>query len=175
MSPTEPVREPVLALFKRHRARPGSPFDEEHFLDFLLANSKQVGAVKNSFRGLRRFNAFIDATQLEFVVFFSIKDREANYSLNAFVKRVEFLTTSKRSSLTSLRNYARYPFGWHVVILFDVVAIGVCWTVARHSQTVALILALVALLVNAALARLFLYEQAYVRRITNLLRVDAPR
>jgi hypothetical protein len=89
-------REKVVALFERHRATPGTPDEADHFLDILLAKPRRKRATYNSFRGLRRFNAFIDEVQLEFGICFSLKDREANYSLDRFVERVVTLERSRR-------------------------------------------------------------------------------
>lgn len=98
------TRKKVLSLFEAHRETPGAPFDESHFLDYLLANPRQNRAVNNSFKGLRRLNAFRDRLQYEFEIFFSVKDREANYSLDRFVERVEELKNNPASSLASLRS-----------------------------------------------------------------------
>lgn len=97
------TRQRVLDLFEAHREKPGAPYEERHFLDFLLAEPRQNRAVYNSFKGLRRFNAFLDQLQYEFAVFFSSKDRDANYSLDRFVKRVAELRSKPASSLASLR------------------------------------------------------------------------
>src|SRR5688572_14968620 len=125
MASPQPLRARVVELFESHRERPGTPFDATHFLDFLLAEPKGKGAVRNSFGGLRRFNAFIDAVQLEFAVYFSIKDRESNHSVDGFAARVEELMASPASSLASLRNQVQRGFGvqvWGVanVVLFPV-------------------------------------------------------
>jgi hypothetical protein len=82
------IRSRILELFEEYRAVPGAPFDESHFLDFLLAEPKKREAVRNSFRGLRRFNAFIERVQYEFAICFSLADVEANYSLEKFAERV---------------------------------------------------------------------------------------
>jgi hypothetical protein len=103
-TPVSDVKEKTIALFELHRETPGLPFDAEHFLDFLLADPKADRAVYNSFSGLRRFNTFIDALQLECAVCFSERDRDANYSLDEFVARVEQLQRSPRGSLASLGN-----------------------------------------------------------------------
>jgi hypothetical protein len=101
------VRTQILALFEKHRATPGATFDAEHFLDYLLPNPSAKGAYRNSFRGLRRFNAFVDAVQLECAVCLSQDDREKNYSVDRFVARLEQLQRSPRGSLASLRNQMR--------------------------------------------------------------------
>jgi len=84
-------RDRILAIFERHRATPGTAFPEERFLNHLMADPKGPEAVRNSFSGLRRFNAFIDEVQLEFGVCFSMKDLEASYSLPRFEARVREL------------------------------------------------------------------------------------
>lgn len=96
------IHEKVLQLFESHREAPGAPYDERHFLDFLLADGANRG-VYNSFKGLRRFNAFWDEVQYEYAIYFSIKDRDANYSLERFVQRIEELIEKPNSSLAALR------------------------------------------------------------------------
>ncbi len=73
------ARTRIIQLFEKHRAAPGAPYDEGHFLDFLLRDPKKERAVYNSFSGLRRFNAFLDEVQYELGVCFSLDDRDANY------------------------------------------------------------------------------------------------
>jgi hypothetical protein len=102
-----PDRAAVPVLFERHRKTPGAPFDESHFVDYLLAQPKQSRAVYNSFSGLRRYKAFVDEVLLKFSICLSIQDRDANYSLEAFVKRLIALQHSRRSSLASLHNQQR--------------------------------------------------------------------
>lgn len=111
------VKEKVLALFEKHRALPGAPYDAEHFLDFLLPGPVTDRAVYDSFRGLKRLNAFWDELQLELAVCFSVKDRDANYSLERFVARVEELQQSRRSSLASLNNQSKMPVEGFVVVV----------------------------------------------------------
>ena len=60
------TRENIFAIFERHHAIPGATFDESHFMDFLMANPERKGAIRNSFTGLRRFNAFIDEIQYKY-------------------------------------------------------------------------------------------------------------
>jgi hypothetical protein len=119
--PAAGIRETVLRLFEQHRATPGAPYAAEHFLDHLLANPARKRAVYDSFRGLRRFNAFLDAVQYEFAVCFSLKDREANYSLDAFVHRVMELQQSRRGSLMSLDRQAAAGAGSQVLVVANLV------------------------------------------------------
>ena len=113
MTPGETkTRDRVVELFEKHRATPGAPYEGDHFLDFLLAEPKGKRAVYNSFRGLRRFNAFLDEVQYEFAVCFSLEDRETSYPLEKFVARVLELQESHRGSLKSLDHQARAGAGW---------------------------------------------------------------
>lgn len=101
------ARKKIIELFEKHRATPGAPCDEAHFLDFLLAKPKSKRAVYNSFGGPRRFNAFVDDVQYEFAVCLSMKDRNENYPLAKFVSRVLELQKSRCGSLKSLDNQVK--------------------------------------------------------------------
>lgn len=116
-------REKILELFEKHRAAPGSSFDESNFLDYLLSNPTSKRAVYNSFRGLRRFNSFLEEVQSEFSICFSLKDREANYALSKFIERVAELREEPNSSLASLRNQIKAGPGWHVLYLLNFILI----------------------------------------------------
>jgi hypothetical protein len=74
------LRDRVVAIFEKHRIAPETPYEKDHVLDFLLPHREKTSALYDSFRGLRRFNAFIDEIQDEFAICFSMKDRDANYS-----------------------------------------------------------------------------------------------
>ena len=133
-------REKVVALFEKHRIKPGTPYDEDHFLDFLVHEPKKKRAVYDSFRGLRRFNAFVDEVQYEFAVCFSLKDRDANYSLDKFVDRVKELETSHRSSLASLNNQIQAGPEWNLVVVVNFILLVVAvWLRTRTWAIVALI------------------------------------
>lgn len=114
----------VLELFNKHRKLPSADFDSSHFADFLLKEPCGRGAFRNSFSGLRRFNAFWDEVQLEFGVCFSIKDRETDYSLEEFCIRIEQLVESSRSSKASLRNRAKYGFEWNVFLVGNLLLVA---------------------------------------------------
>jgi hypothetical protein len=109
------ARTRIMQLFEKHRAAPGAPYDEGHFLDFLLRDPKKERAVYNSFRGLRRFNAFLDEVQYELGVCFSLDDRDANYPLDRFVDRALELRRSRRGSLKSVNNQIDAGPGWRVL------------------------------------------------------------
>jgi hypothetical protein len=167
MSQERSVHDIVLTLFEKHRATPGAPFDEENFIEFLLPpDPKRVRSIRNSFRGLKHFNAFIDAVQLELNVFLSMRDRETNYSLSKFVVRIEELIASKRSSLASLRNAKRHGFGLQVVVLFNMLVVGACVLAVRYWLPLAVVPFVGGLIVNVWFARRYFYHRAYMRRIT---------
>lgn len=158
-------REAVLVLFERHRQSPGEPFDESHFLDHLLAHPKGERAVYNSFAGLRRFNAFIDTVQLEFSICFSVKDRDANYSVQEFVQRIGELKASRRSCLASLRNQQRRGFGWGTVALLNLLGLVACTLALRFFQPLGALLAALLMLANLMLVRFYFRERAYGKRL----------
>lgn len=154
------VHDRVLAIFEQHRARPGSAFDEDNFLCYLLPE-RQLPS--NSFAGLRRLNRFIDAVQLENAVCFSLKDREANYSLDAFVARVVELRRSRRSSQASLRNQERHGFGWHAVLIINLLAVSVCAVAIRYAAPLGWLLVAALLLVNINVVRLYARQRTYMK------------
>jgi hypothetical protein len=157
-------RAKILELFEKHRATPGTPYDEAHFLDYLLPQPKRKRAVHNSFRGLRRYNAFINDVQYEFAVCFSINDYEANYPLSKFVGRVIELQGSRRGSLASLKHQMRVGPGLQVLVILDLLLI-VAAVYLKNNVWALLPLAVVALFVNAWFIRFALRAKAYHRKL----------
>lgn len=161
---TASVRQRILELFEKHRATPGAPFEETHFLDFLLPNPAQKRAVYDSFKGVRRLNAFLDDVQDDFAVCLSIADRTDNLSLTKLVDRVQQLEKSPRGSLASLNNRVAAGPGWKVLIVADML-IAVLVMAVRQSLIGLGVVAVLALLVNGAFLRMHFRDRAYHARL----------
>jgi hypothetical protein len=157
-------RDKVLAIFEKHRFAPGAPYDDGYFLDFLLPEPKKRGALYDSFRGLRRFNAFLDEVQYEFAICFSVEDRDANYSLDRFVDRVKELEKSRRSSLASLKNRIRAGIGVNVVF-FANFCLVIPAIFARNNTWALAVLIAIAVIINAWFFRFSARAKAYHARL----------
>lgn len=165
------ARDRIIELFEKHRATPGAPYDDDHFLDFLLANPKSRRAVYNSFRGLRRFNAFVDEVQFEFAVCLSMEDREANYPLSRFVSRVLELRKSRRGSLKSLDNQANAGAGWQVLAGANFILLIAAALLRDTSWAIAAIIG-IAVFLNAWFFRFVWRAKAYLARLRSRIETD---
>ena len=159
------LRETVIQLFECHRATPGAPFEESHFLDYLLAEPRGKRAVHNSFAGLRRYNAFVDDVQLRFSICFSLRDFEANLPLDRFVERIAELQGSPRASLASFRNQRRHGYGWGTVAVLNFMAAVLVLGGMRISLVLAAALALLCVVANGLFVVHYLRWRAYQRRL----------
>jgi hypothetical protein len=159
-----PTRQLILEIFERHRATPGAPFEESHFLDFLLAAPKSAGAVLKNFQGLRRLNRFIKDVQYEFAVFFSPLDRETSYSVDTLIERITRLQASTDRSLRSLRNQQRASTGWGVAVIANLMLLFLV-----SSNHYRLWIAAPAILISFAITATFFVSArnsaAYLRRL----------
>lgn len=164
-------RERVLGHFERCRATPGAPFPEANFLDHLVPTPSGERAAYNSFSGLRRLNRFIDAVQLDFGICLSLKDRDANYSLAAFLDRVETLKNSRRSSLASLRNRQQHRFGWPAVIFGNLLAFPLGMLAWRLVPALGAMVALACLVATGLAVRLYVLDRRYLQRLA--ARIDS--
>jgi hypothetical protein len=162
---TSDIRQEVLRLFEQHRAVKEARFDESHFLDYLLSEPKSRRAVYNSFRGLRRYNAFLNAVQMHFGVYFSKADFDANYPLPKFVARVAELQASRRSSLSSFKSAQKHGFGWHVIVFANILAISLVAFAFRYSEVASYGLAACVVAANAAVVRFYVNWANYRRRL----------
>jgi hypothetical protein len=143
------TRDYVLSTFEKFRALPGTQFEESRFLDFLIANPAEVGAVRNSFAGLRRFNKFIDSIEVELGICFSQADLERTFSVDAFVERASTLQSSPKGSLASLKNRERAGAGWAPVVLLDLILVAVAAGL-RDTPVIAALLLSAVILISAA-------------------------
>lgn len=162
------TREEVLRLFEMHRETPGAPFEEAHFMDFLLSDPRKSGSIKNSFKGLRRYNAYIEQLQLELGVFLSIKDYDTSFSLNKFVERVDGLRRRPASSLASLRGPMKGKIG-AIFILAPLLFWLPALIVFRSYTIIATGLFAGGLLTLIFLVRVRLQEREYLRKVHQVI------
>jgi hypothetical protein len=97
------ARGAILASFEKHREKPGTHFDAEEFLDFLMADGRPLGDVRNGFGGLKRLMAFYDTLQLECAVCLESQDMERSWSVDRLADRI----LQKKKNLAAQRGIAR--------------------------------------------------------------------
>lgn len=159
---SDDLRSRVLLHFEKYRAIPGASFEEERFLDYLLANPSGSRAAYNSFEGLRRLNRFIEAVQLEFSVCFSMADRDRNYALEQFIARIRELQASRQSSMASLRNRKRHRFGWPAVIFGNLLAFPLWMAAFQWKPVAGWALLSVCIAGTAMMVRLYIADKHYL-------------
>lgn len=166
------TRESILQIFRQHRADPREAFNESHFLDFLLANPKKKGVIRNSFNGLRRFNAFIEKVQYKYGVCFSLEDLESNYSLEQFIERTNKLQQSRHGSLKSLKSQERAGAGVQVIVLLDAVLLGLAYTLSDFIW-ISGVLLVISVLATVAFAVFAYRRRLYLRRLRSRIKGGA--
>jgi hypothetical protein len=70
------IRQRLLEVFEAVRELPGSDFEPERFIHYLVANPKGNLNIHNSFKGKRYFVKFIQQVEVTFAVCFSNNDLE---------------------------------------------------------------------------------------------------
>jgi len=158
------TREIIIGIFEKHREVKYSSFDEEHFLDYLMAKPSGKGAIHNSFCGLRRFNKFWNEIQLTFGICFSLKDRDKNYSLDDFVKRIEQLKNNPKSSRAALKYQMKFGFEWNIFISVNsILGAFIVWLFEFFPITA--LLTGVLFVFNFKLIKLHLTEKKYLKKL----------
>lgn len=166
----KPIHDEVLEIFNRHRQKSGTPFDESHFLDYLLVSPRGKRSVHKSFRGLRRYNAFIMEIQMHFSVYFSMKDFERNYSLDGFVQRIAELQSSRRSSLASFRSHVSRGFGWNTVVLLSLLGAVAGFILWQHLRVASVMMLIIVIVGNIWALSSYLRWRAYHKALELRLR-----
>jgi hypothetical protein len=134
-------KERVLTIFETHREAPGTPLDESHFLDFILAAPDRKRAVYDSVPGMKRLDAFFDQIQLEYSICFTRAERGANYSLDAMVTRIMALLESPRSSIIAFQEQEHAVYAWKIAGLADIVILLGILALVGHPVAMAVVAA----------------------------------
>lgn len=82
------IRTVVLKCFEATRQKPGAPYSDENFLDGLMAGGRPLEDLRTGLAGMRRLTNFYNKVQTACVVCFEQYDRERDWTLDDFVKRV---------------------------------------------------------------------------------------
>jgi hypothetical protein len=149
------IREAVLEVFERHRAAPGTPFDESHFLDYLLAKPRDQRAVHDSLKcSFASASASRCTTSIRFT---SLSSVWRSFGLPG------------GPSLASFRHQQRYGFGWRTVFVGNLLAVSLAVGATRVSQPLAVARFLSCVLANGVVGRFYLRWRAYRMRLLGQL------
>jgi hypothetical protein len=135
----EEIRDILLAEFEGVRERPGSSFDPERFIHFLMANPDGKRNVHNSFKGKRYFVKFVERIESKFGVCFSNSDLETIVGLSKMTDRVAYLQGTPKSSLTVIANRLRDPFNPNIVIVIMLLSLPIVYAFYRLLSYVGLV------------------------------------
>jgi hypothetical protein len=122
------VCDRILAIFESVREVPGTAYDAEYLVQYLIDNPERKIELHNTFKGKRRFSRFTRTLEEEYTICFSLKDDELT-SLKQWVDRVTYLRSTPKSSLTTIANRMEerppdLPALAIAVIFLPIVAIG---------------------------------------------------
>ena len=115
------IRARILEIFQEQRENPHLDFEENHILDFLLVKPITPGSIRNSMRGLKAYNKFMQELQMEFAICFRIADKQMAYSLEGLVDRVIEMKENPRSSKAALRYQARQSLPWKFFFMIHLI------------------------------------------------------
>lgn len=119
------VRARILEIFQAHRENPQLDFEEDRILDFLLVKPIAPGSIRNSMRGLKAYDKFMEELQLEFAICFRIADKQTTYTLEGLVDRVIEMQENPKSSKAALRYQARQGLPWKFFFMIHLIG-GMC-------------------------------------------------
>lgn len=97
------IKEKILEIFKEERQKPDLYFEESHFLDFLTFPAHQKDNIKNSFKGVKKYNQFMDRLELEFEICFTFPDRDKFYSVDKITKKVVERIGKRRGNIMIIK------------------------------------------------------------------------
>ena len=156
----ESVAKKIVEIFEEERSHPGTDYDPNCLIHYLLPNSTGTRDIKNSFSGMRRFNRFINHLQSEFSVCFSNKDLDTIHALDAFTRRIIKLKNTPRSSLTVLANRIRGHVEWNLVVMVNLV-LGILIMFSFLAPFLIAPMIIITVLVDVLLYRFYAREKSY--------------
>jgi hypothetical protein len=119
------IRKRLLEVFESMRESPGSDFEPERLIHYLIENPKGNLNVHNSFKGKRYFVKFKQQVETTFAVCFSNNDLETLLGITTMTERVDYLQRTPKSSLTVISNRLREPFNPNMSIFILVIFLPV--------------------------------------------------
>ncbi|MFK8281353.1 hypothetical protein [Capnocytophaga cynodegmi] len=105
------LKEQILKIFSLCRKKANAPFEESHFMDFLLFPPSKKGQIRNSFRGANKHGNFMRKIELEFGICFTLSDYDTTFSLDTFTQKVAERISKHKSNVfiikerTNEKNY----------------------------------------------------------------------
>ncbi len=177
------ARDAILNAFEKHREKPGADFNEEEFLDYLMADGRPLGDVRNGFAGLRRLNRFYDMLQLDCAVCLEYQDMESSWAVDGLAARIlrkkmnpaAQRGLARRRLETAERNLISEPLKFGLFLILP--AFFVLWSFFSNDVGAGLVLFLLAALVIFGIYHLQRRELAYARLLLEAIsavKADAP-
>lgn len=98
------VKQKILEIFQDVRQKKDQPYDTSHFLDFLTNPPNRKNAIRNNFKGARKYGRFIDKIELEFGICLSNTDFNQCYSVDSLAAKVISRMKNTRGNKQILKN-----------------------------------------------------------------------
>lgn len=139
----EQVTETILDEFERLREVPGSSFDSDRLVDYLVANPTGDQQIESTYKGRHLFSRFIENLELRLAVCFSLKDLETLRSLDDFADRICHLQKNPQGSLGVITRRLKEPFELNLAIMVTVLCglpVALCIKFARAWGLLSLLL-----------------------------------
>lgn len=119
----EQVTEEIIDEFERLREVPGSSFDRDRLVDYLVANPTGNQHIESTYKGRRLFSRFIEKLELRLAVCFSLKDLETLRGLDSFADRISHLQKNPRGSIGVITGRLKEPFPLNLAIVISVLCL----------------------------------------------------
>ncbi|MET3026762.1 hypothetical protein ABXT06_08810 [Flavobacterium sp. UW10123] len=117
------IKEKILEIFKEERQKPNANFEESHFLDFLTFPPHKKDNIKNSFRGVKKYYAFMKRLELEFRICFTLPDLDKMYSIDKITKKVIERIGKRRGNIMIIKQRIQQKETYYIEIIFLILII----------------------------------------------------
>ena len=135
MTPEE-LKTQIIEIFQRNRQTPNADYDESRFLDYLLTPPASKNNINNSFKGVKRFNQFIDDVELTYGICFSSADLDRFYSVEQFTKKTKERIGKGRGNKMIIRQRLEEKNNYSVHIILTIIFLAVIFANKLHWITV---------------------------------------
>ncbi|RYJ38540.1 hypothetical protein NU08_2517 [Flavobacterium anhuiense] len=118
------IKEKIIEIFKEERQKPNENFEESHFLDFLTFPPHKKDNIKNSFKGVKKYYAFMNRLELEFSICFTLPDLDKMYSIDKITKKVIERIGKRRGNIMIIKQRTQQKETYYIEIFFFILVIA---------------------------------------------------
>ena len=84
----EEIEKRIIKVFESTRYKPGSYYNPQNFMNYLVSPPSSKNQIQNSFVGIRRYHMFMENLERAFEICFTLSDLDKEYSIEKLCDKI---------------------------------------------------------------------------------------